>query len=608
MSEYNLLDEPWISVVSTDYKTTKSVGLKELFRDAHKFIALAGDMPTQDFAVMRFLLAILHTVFSRYDAEGKAYEMLKINDRMQQVEKVAEEDQEDYHDALMKTWQDLWNAGKFPDIVNEYLEAWKDRFYLFDDKYPFYQVTEDIFENAYLYANQTDKSNKNKEDKKDKKEFCQQNQPGSISFKTINRLISETEKTAIFSMKKGKEGELTNAQITRWIIHYMGYSTTPDKTKFKSLGEIKDIEKYTGHKGWLYSIGGLHYETDNLFKTLLLNFIIEHPREEYKYQIQMPAWEWDPNKNMEFYLNGGSIDNLARLYTDYSRAMKISYEDKEDKKGKKGKSVEEHRCLRIVQLPILNKENNLLECMTIWNYKKDGKKGKKEKVAQENKPYESLWRNFGMIYCKSNDYENPEIVNWVNNVTKNIENKDADKIKLVAQGFKSDKTAANLMKSEIYDELFLNLRISKDNSKSDCWIIRIKDIVDTTKEFIEEKYKKFIDGLVRLEVLESKSTQHEDKDEINTKINKYMEDIYYRIDKPFKEWMYSIKFDENKDEKEKQWLEIFKGVILDEVDKICCSLSSKFYVGREIENKTKKEYVNIEILYNDLERELNKIS
>ena len=108
MSEYNLLDEPWISVV-TDYKgTTKSVGLKEFFRDAHKFIALAGDMPTQDFAVMRFLLAILHTVFSRYDAAGKAYEMLEINDRMQQVEKVAEEDQEDYQDALMNTWQALW--------------------------------------------------------------------------------------------------------------------------------------------------------------------------------------------------------------------------------------------------------------------------------------------------------------------------------------------------------------------------------------------------------------------------------------------------------------------------------------------------------------------
>lgn len=597
MSEYNLLDEPWISVV-TDKGTTKSVGLKEFFRDAHKFIALAGDMPTQDFAVMRFLLAILHTVFSRYDAAGKAYEMLEINDRMQQVEKVAEEDQEDYHDALMKTWQDLWNDGKFPDIVNEYLEAWKDRFYLFDDKYPFYQVTEELFKDACLYAN------KKGSEENGNKEYTNKNEPTSIDFKTINRLISETgDKTAIFSMKKGKEGELTNAQLTRWIIHYMGYSTTPDKTKFKSFDKITDIKKYDAPKGWLYSIGGLHYETDNLFKTLLLNFIIEHPREAYKYQIQTPAWELEPKENIKFYLKDGLIDNLARLYTDYSRAMKISYKkDKKGKKGKKDESVKGHGCLKIVQLPILNKKNNLLECMTIWNNEK------KEKVAQENKPYESLWRNFGMIYCKSNDYENPEIVNWLNDITKYII-KDADKIRLVAQGFESDRTASNSIKSEMHDELYLNLNITKDNSKSDCWIIRIRDIVDTTKEFIGNEYEKFITGLVELQILNSKSGKDKKKTEVEKerKKKKYMESIYYRIDKPFKSWMYSIKFDENKDEKEKQWLKIFKDIISDEIDEICCNLSNRFYIGREVEEKNKKRYVNIEILRNDLEREMGKL-
>ena len=73
MSEFNLIDEPWISVI-TDYKgNTKLVGLKEFFENAHNYIAIAGDMPIQDFAIMRFLLAILHTVFSRYDAFGKVY-------------------------------------------------------------------------------------------------------------------------------------------------------------------------------------------------------------------------------------------------------------------------------------------------------------------------------------------------------------------------------------------------------------------------------------------------------------------------------------------------------------------------------------------------------
>lgn len=64
MSDYNLIDEPWISVV-VDYKgTTKLVGLKEFFEHAHEYIALAGDMPTQDFAVMRFVSNFAYGFFT----------------------------------------------------------------------------------------------------------------------------------------------------------------------------------------------------------------------------------------------------------------------------------------------------------------------------------------------------------------------------------------------------------------------------------------------------------------------------------------------------------------------------------------------------------------
>ena len=286
MSTFNLIDEPWISVV-TDYKgTTKLVGLKEFFQNAHTYIALAGDMPTQDFAVMRFLLAILHTVFSRYDAHGEVYEMIEVNDRMQQVEKVYEEDEEEYEDALMETWRDLWTAEKCPDIVVQYLETWHDRFYLFDEKYPFYQVTEDVIGACKLrnHKSATDKA-------------------GEMSFKTINRLISETkDNTAIFSMVDGgdgtNKGKLSNAQLVRWIINFMGYTTTPDKIKITSFGGVENIENYDGHKGWLYAIGGLHYQTDQLYKTLLLNLVLVHPDQKFATSMQIPAWELTPAENI----------------------------------------------------------------------------------------------------------------------------------------------------------------------------------------------------------------------------------------------------------------------------------------------------------------------
>lgn len=234
MGEFNLLDEEWISVV-TDYKgTTKLVGMKEFFENAHNYIALAGDTPTQDFAVMRFLLAVLHTVFSRYDADGNAYEMLEMNDRMQPKEE-PEEDLEEYEDLLMDTWKDLWNKGKFPNIVNEYLEKWRDRFNLFDDKYPFYQVTKDILDNFKCYSNQGDTT-----------------KIGDISFKTINRKISETRKNyAIFSMIDDyyDKEKLSNEDLSRWLIHYMGYSSTPDKTKIRDYLDLKNIKNMMDIKG-----------------------------------------------------------------------------------------------------------------------------------------------------------------------------------------------------------------------------------------------------------------------------------------------------------------------------------------------------------------------
>ena len=38
---------------------------------------------------------------------------------------------------LWKRGNTLWERGKFPSVVRKYLEAWKDHFYLLDEKYPF---------------------------------------------------------------------------------------------------------------------------------------------------------------------------------------------------------------------------------------------------------------------------------------------------------------------------------------------------------------------------------------------------------------------------------------------------------------------------------------
>ena len=64
--EFCLLHEHWILVMRKDGKT-EEVSLLDLYRHAQDYQRLAGELPTQDVAVLRLLLAILHAIFARYD-------------------------------------------------------------------------------------------------------------------------------------------------------------------------------------------------------------------------------------------------------------------------------------------------------------------------------------------------------------------------------------------------------------------------------------------------------------------------------------------------------------------------------------------------------------
>ena len=75
--EFNLLDEPWIRVMLPDF-TQKELSLTDVLLEAHEIRDLAGELPAQDTAVLRLLLAVLHTVFSKSDENGDAYEIEEI--------------------------------------------------------------------------------------------------------------------------------------------------------------------------------------------------------------------------------------------------------------------------------------------------------------------------------------------------------------------------------------------------------------------------------------------------------------------------------------------------------------------------------------------------
>ncbi|WP_303870606.1 type I-E CRISPR-associated protein Cse1/CasA [Fannyhessea vaginae] len=566
MSRFNLIDEPWISVV-IDYKgTTKLVGLKEFFENAHTYIALAGDMPTQDFAVMRFILAILHTVFSRYDAQGNAYETVTLNDRMQQLEEVDQGDYEDYEDALLDTWKDLWKAGKFPDIVLKYLDAWHDRFYLYDDKYPFYQVTKEII--SKVNAQFTDNT-------------CT---TAIVCPKLINRTISESgNKIALFSPRcNSNKNNLTDAELVRWLITFQAVSNASDK---KSIIKDKTLQKSIG---WIYGLGGLFFSSNNLFKTLLFNFILKHPDSQYNVP-QHPAWELEQYELYEKYQKSIMIDNLACLYTNWSRLVYLFYYTG-NKKESKDKESRENLRLRIVKTIAPQKETNILEPMAKWKNGSD-----KIPIADKPQKTESIWRSFGAIFNLSdNDRRSPVIADNLNHLKEYFDEDELVQVNVIS-AIDDGKQASRALVEEYHDNFNLKLYVATDLIDRG-WVVRINHIIETTKDIIEKDYGHFLSEIKTIRNINFKDFVLNKKGA-----------LYFKIDKPFKDWLANIDCKDNKDAKEQEWYTELRQIIRIQVYEFIKNASLRDFIGVVVKDKEKNIALALNMFMVSVNKKLPKL-
>lgn len=131
--EFNLLEEAWIRVLKDDC-SEEMVSLPEAMIHAHEYRDLCGDTPEQDMAVLRLLLAVLHTIFSKMDEDGQDNVI-------------------DTPTQARKRWRALWEKGYFKeDVIRTYLEKYHERFWLFHDQYPFWQIPEAAVGTEYTVA------------------------------------------------------------------------------------------------------------------------------------------------------------------------------------------------------------------------------------------------------------------------------------------------------------------------------------------------------------------------------------------------------------------------------------------------------------------------
>ena len=232
--EFNLLQEPWVRVRLPDDRI-QEVSLTDVLVHAQDYADLAGEMPTQDAAMLRLLLAVLFTVFSRVDVKGSPAPLEKSDD------------------ALVR-WRDLWQLGHFPEQpLRDYLARWKDRFWLFHPERPFWQVAElrngIEFDSKKLNGERAESGNK------------------VPLFQSISSTQSET---------------LTYAQAARWLIHQNAYD--------ERGGRPKAGNKPRHGVGWLGQIGFVEIKGENLFETLMRNMAFPEDREALQ-EEQKPCWE-----------------------------------------------------------------------------------------------------------------------------------------------------------------------------------------------------------------------------------------------------------------------------------------------------------------------------
>ena len=267
--EFNLLDEKWIRVINKDC-SVQEVSITDALIQAHTFSDLAGEMPMQDVAVLRVLLAILHTVFSRVDELGEERRFQKSSD-------------------ALKRWGALWKMKKFPEEpIRDYLNKYHERFYLFHPERPFWQVKEANVATEY-------------------------------GTKTMNGLVSESNnKFRLFSPRAGSaKDELSYAEAARWLI----YTNSYDNSSLKKTKGIEIENNESIGPGWLAKLGVVVSKGDNLFETLMLNLVLCN--EGKLWGEERPIWELEKPRSQQ-RCKIPQPDNPAELLTLQCRRLLLT--------------------------------------------------------------------------------------------------------------------------------------------------------------------------------------------------------------------------------------------------------------------------------------------
>lgn len=460
--EFNLLDEPWIRVMTEDCIVVER-SLMQVLLNSHQYQRLAGELPTQDVALLRLLLAILQTVFYRVDPEG-------------------EDDPIEDRAAAIRRWQALWNAGRFPvQPIRTYLETWKDRFWLFHQEHPFYQVPAAALGTKFKAS------------------------------KLNGELSESAHKMRLFPLRDGEEKEtLSYAEAARWLVTLIGFDDSASTKKETGTGT-----------GWLGDRVNVYAIGENLFETLMLNLVFLKDG-RYVWAENTPAWE-QPTMTTAKKREIPLPDNQAELLTLQSRRLILSREENRvtgfsstggDFFGKEGRV------------------NAFSEQMTLWRAGKTPKNAVPQFVPASVDPWRQMWRDFEVILGRREDTHIPGVVAWLTELRrKNVIPRKYVHIASVGVTYDSKKgSIADIISDH------LDFQMSLLDAAGELWIVLVGGEIH-----LIDKVARTLGALAEgLYLAQGGQLDGAGKKARQSQRDEGMRLLYAAVDLPFREWLAHI--------------------------------------------------------------------
>lgn len=265
---FDLLDEPWIQVVEHNGAVT-AVSLLEVFTRPRDFSRLTGDLVTQEAAIFRLLLAIMHRAVRGPEN--------------------------------IDHWEELYRSEETTlRSVRDYLERFRDRFDLRHPTQPFLQVAD-----LKTTSGKTSPLN-----------ILIQDVPAGHSFLTTRR-------------GRGLE-RISWAEAARWLLAIHAFDVSGIHSGAVGDPRVKSGKGFAIGVGWAGELGLITIRGSNLWDTLMFNLVAAGgvaALSEWRFDEDLPPWERPQQTEKTADPAGLDPCGPVQCYTWQSRRVRLFGKD-----------------------------------------------------------------------------------------------------------------------------------------------------------------------------------------------------------------------------------------------------------------------------------------